>query len=320
MVDRNKAYRLAPIVLIACLGLLILGMLSCAGGARGGGGQAASMGAQQGSSSARTASSASTIATTKNYSALAAQVRNAIAPYEGSVAVEFVSLLPEGGGFSVDSGVAMRSASMLKVPILCCLLEEAAAGNISLNETRAVASEDVVGGTGTGLYAGEVLTVERLAQLMIAESDNTASNTLISLLGKDRINAYFQANGLDQTVLNRSFMASNASGDNLTSARDLATLFKRIATNDIGSANLCWLAQSMLRQQSDDDGMPQGLPAGMKAGHKTGSLPLARHDGGIIYNASGQPQCVLVVMTEDLGEYDANKLIAQVTEIVCAGL
>lgn len=254
----------------------------------------------------------------KDYSSLASEVRSAIAPYGGNVAVEFISLEPGGGGFSIEGDRSMLSASMLKVPILCCLFDEIAIGNVSLDDTRVVQASDVAGGAGTGLRAGQELTVERLTRLMIAESDNTAANTLITLLGGDKLNAYFRSHGLDQTVFDHSFMASNPPGDNLTSARDLATLFRRIALNEAGTGELCDLAQEMLLQQSDDDAMVRGLPSTMKAGHKTGSLSSARHDGGIIYDAAGEPLCVLVVMTQGIDDSSANKLIAQVTNLVCA--
>lgn len=316
MKDRGNAHRIVPIVLAACLGVLLLGTLSCATGNKGGGSSQPTV-ADVHMTQADSSSSANAVE--KDYSALARQVQNTIASYGGDVAVEFISLMPEGGSFSIRGTATMLSASMLKIPILTCLLDEIAMGNVSLDEICVVQASNVVGGTGTGLVAGQQLSVEELARLMIAESDNTASNTIIALLGEDKLNTYFQTHGLDQTAFDHSFMARNPAGDNLTSAHDLATLLKQIATSEMATDELCAMAQGFLLQQSDDEAMARGVPARMKVGHKTGSLSSARHDGGIIYDSTGEPLCVLVVLTQGMDEYNANRLIAQVTKIVCEG-
>lgn len=320
MKNNDRASRIAPPALAVCLALLLLIMLACACNKGGGGSQPAGANTASQQDSSSSSMNLNEPQVEKDYSALAKEIRSLIAPYGGEVAVEFISLQPEGGSFSINGDKAMLSASMLKIPILAGLLDGITKGDISLDDVCIVQASDVVGGTGTGLEAGQELTVEQLARLMIAESDNTASNTLIDLLGKSQLNSYFQNIGLEETVLDHDFMARNPGGDNLTSARDLAKLFKIIATDGSFTAKLCDLAEGMLLDQSDKDAMVGGLQADMKLGHKTGSLSSARHDGGIIYSAEGEPLCVLVILTQGVDESSANKLIAQVTKTVCESL
>lgn len=319
MKDRGSAYRIAPVAVAACLCLLMLIMFACTGGCKGSAGGGGRVSAQQNISQLSSTNSAASDAS-GDYTALSNEVQGIIGPYKGNVSVAFISLASDEGSFSIAGTKAVPSASMLKVPILACLLNETATGSLTLNDSYVIKSSEVVGGSGVGLEAGQTLSVEQLATLMIAESDNTAANAIIDLLGKNEINVFFESQGLRQTVLNHLFMTGNAQGDNLTSADDVALVFERIAKNEIATSRLCELAREMLLHQSDDEAMAQGLPATMNAGHKTGSLTLVRHDGGILFNKAGTPKCVLVVLTQGMSDQSANRLIATITRVVCKNL
>lgn len=254
-----------------------------------------------------------------DYSPLEEQVSGIISEYaSGSeVAVTFVGLGDNPGRFEINGSEPMASASMIKMAVLAELFAEVQAGTVSLDDPITVSSVDVVGGAGTGIYSGQTLTVRELANRMISDSDNTASNALVSLLGMDNINENAARLGLDQVLLDHKFMSTSITQDNLISSNDLASIFEWIAEGELGSPELDEMASEFLIQQYDDEALSVGVLYPWTLGHKTGSLTYARNDGGILYDASGDAACVLVVLTNDMGEGTANSMMARIATVVC---
>lgn len=194
----------------------------------------------------------------------------------------------------------MRSASMIKVFLLADAMEKVRDGQLSLDTGITLHSSDKVGGAGVlcGYASGTVLSLDTILRLMITESDNTATNLVIDLLGMDDINAYIQRNGYHDTTLARKMMdfaAVNAGRDNYTSVTDLGNIFQRIYNHECVGYEQDEIMLSYLKGQTDTECFPAALP-GTVIAHKTGELGGLYDDGGIIYQ-NGRA-IVLVIMTE----------------------
>lgn len=256
-------------------------------------------------------------------SALETKVLAIVSAYEvddASVSVAFEYVGEKSGGFQIAGDKPMASASIIKLTILATLFEAISAGEVSFDQVLVALPEDVVAGAGIGILEGQELTIREAALLMISESDNTASNMIISLLGIEAMNACAEDLGLGQTVLARKFMMPNSALSNLTSANDLAMLLALIAEDELVSPELSQIAQEFLLAQSDREGLPAGLSHDISIGNKTGSLAHARNDAGILYSADGAPCAVLAVMTNDMGEYEANQMMGEISSVVCEEL
>lgn len=69
-------------------------------------------------------------------------------------------------------------------------------------------------------------TLEKLLELMITKSDNTATNIIIDMIGVEAVNRYLVMNGYKDTQLKRKMMDMTAireGCENYTSASDLGT-------------------------------------------------------------------------------------------------
>ena len=252
--------------------------------------------------------------------ALEQELRKICSSYPGITTISFFELKDGGRKAGVDESEQMLSASMMKLPILGALFEQVDLGRVSLDETITIDSDDTVGGSGIHLSSGEKRSVRQLAELMIEESDNTAANALISLLGIDAVNKYAKSIGLSNTNLDHKFMSPSSTGRNLTSSEDIAKMLELIANEELSNAELSKLAEDFLIKQRDKEGLIQGLPDNMSLGHKTGDLENARHDGGIIFGPNGEPIAVLVVMTQGMETDQANEMFAHICETTCAAL
>lgn len=189
-------------------------------------------------------------------------------------------------------------ASMIKIFVLAKGMQDVHDGKISLDKPIKIDDANVVGGAGdlTFYDIGTTRTVGELMDLMITKSDNTATNVLIDALGgMGAINEYCRTHGYKGTLLQHKMMLSNGGRPNVSTARDMGTLFTRIARSEaVGKEEDARMISSLLRQ-TDTECFPTALPDWSIA-HKTGEITGAYHDGGIFYQ--GNNSFVLVILGE----------------------
>ena len=90
------------------------------------------------------------------------------------------------------------TASVIKLPLLVTLYEDAIAGRIDLSERVTYREETKVAGSGVLQYLDDGLdpTLRDLSVLMMSVSDNTATDLLFDRVGKARIEATMDRLGL----------------------------------------------------------------------------------------------------------------------------
>jgi beta-lactamase class A len=134
------------------------------------------------------------------------------------------------------------------------------------------------GSAGVAEYfsAGARLTLGDLALLMLAVSDNAATNVLIDRLGFDTVNDEIARLGLERTVLRRKMMTPGP--ENETCALDLARGLARIE-NGVVTTHLRLTLDSQLRYH---------LPAAVSVAAKTGELDSVFHEVALLEH-DGRP-------------------------------
>ena len=246
-----------------------------------------------------------------------------VEPYGDSVSVYAVALDPQtfdalDGEAVVAPDERRVAASIIKLSILACALDAAAAGELPLDERITVTQRDIVGGSGNiqARGVGVSYSVDELLRAMIAQSDNVAANLIINRLGMDAVNGTCAALGLTQTALARLMMDTDAQAqgrENYTSARDAATVLQRLAAGTIATPELCERARGYLLAQEDARGIVEGVPGDVSVAHKTGSLANVQHDAVIVY---AEHPCVLVVLTQDLEREQALALERDISSAI----
>ena len=187
-----------------------------------------------------------------------------------------------------DPDEPRKAASTIKIAILIALFRAIDAGNLRLDERRPLREADKVPGSGVlkALGAGLPLSLHDLAHLMIAISDNSASNMLIDAVGLDAVNAAIGDLDCTGTVLGRRIYGRAAlpgEPENLTTARDLTRLLAAILGNRAASAASCTAMLGYLRGQTHLDRLARHLPESLPYGGKTGTLTGTALDAGIIF-------------------------------------
>jgi beta-lactamase class A len=200
------------------------------------------------------------------------------------------------------------TASVIKLPILVHTLLLAQEGSLFLDETVIVGEEDKKPGSGilTHLDTGRKLSLGDACALMIALSDNTATNLVIDRVGVDEINDRMRSLGLKETTLHRKVFCSgppvspsNARyGLGVTTPREIVRLLAMIQGDQIGDAPTCRKIRNILGKQQSRDAIPRYLPASYKFEGKSGAVDHVRNDVGIVKTDAGQEIAIAVFISD----------------------
>jgi beta-lactamase class A len=208
--------------------------------------------------------------------------------------------LASGDTFFINPDEIMPQASSIKIAILANLYLQAQRGRVKLNDEYLVRKEDLVPGSDImlGLTPGITrLTLRDLATMMVAVSDNSATNVLIDRLGMDNVNSMLDDLGLHSTRLRRNMMdltAASEGRENVATPREMTYLlemsYKAKLLNQPATADFIKMLST-----HKESAMLQGLPDDAVAANKPGELEAVRNDSGIIL-VKNRPY-ILCVMT-----------------------
>jgi beta-lactamase class A len=134
----------------------------------------------------------------------------------------------------------------------------------------------------TQLIGGNSLAT--LIHLMIQNSDNTATNTLIDFVGMPTLNQFIEKSGYKQTQLQRRMLDNVARSkglDNYTSVHDTLLFLKRLyqQKDTFPASEMLTIMQG----QTVKTKIPSQLPNGTVVANKTGELADVENDIGIVY-------------------------------------
>ena len=238
------------------------------------------------------------------------QVATLAQSHAGKVAV-YAEDLTTHASVALSPDTPVQTASTIKLLILLEAVEQIRAGHAHLEDRLTLAPADRVPGSGilTHLDAPLELTFKDVLTLMIALSDNTATNLAIDRLGVSAINARAATLGLRQTHLYKKVFTPVATGTILpddfkqfglgkTTPREITQIMRTLATCSFtppslaNDAVLCNAALAMLYLQQTRTGIPYFLDAlpgatGTSIANKTGALDAVRSDVGAVSTPHG---------------------------------
>lgn len=259
---------------------------------------------------------AAEIVPTERWVEAARTVRRIAARYGGRVGV-YVRDHATGREIAIRPDERFPSASLHKIPVMLAVEAEVERGRIGLDAPLVVTAGRRAGGSGLlkRRPAGSIVRVDEALDLMITRSDNTATNLLVDLVGREAVNRAARALGGPKTVMRRDVMdleARDEGVENWTTPRETARMLEAIHA---GTAVSRAASERMLRRllgQRVNDRIPRLLPRGASVAHKTGLMNNIVSDAGIVVGPDGRTLTV-AVFVEPRGSYrSAKRLVAEV--------
>lgn len=209
------------------------------------------------------------------------------------------------------------AASLVKIPIMFSCFYAAENGKISLEGKVPLNDTYKVPGSGwlKNIRGEAEFSVAQLIDLMITESDNTAANMLIDLLGLDYLNKSFKKFGLRNSNLSRKMMDFSDRRDgieNYTTARDISYILEKIYRGELINQKISKQCLELLERQKMRDRIPARLPSDTIIAHKTGLERGICHDAGIVFTPNGDFLICVLVKHKHKTARPAKKFIARI--------
>lgn len=236
--------------------------------------------------------------------------------HEGRVAAA-VRHLGTGQAFAYRAAERMPTASLVKLPVMVAVYAAAHAGELRLDAPLTLAAGDLVPGSQVldKLSPGATFTVRDAVRMMIAASDNTATNLVLGRIGLPATNALLDRLALPGIRLNALVYRrdtsldpdrSRACGLGCGTAAEFVELLallhgRELERRGVVGAGDCAAMLDHLLACEDRDVSPRDLPPGYRVAHKTGLVSGTRTDAGIILGPAGPIAfCLLTADNRDL--------------------
>jgi len=225
--------------------------------------------------------------------------------------------LNTGDHYFLHEDEVFAQASSIKITVLANLYLQAQQGKLKLTDLYTVQASDLVPDSDimNGLTPGiSRVTLRDLATMMVAVSDNAATNVLIDRVGMQNVNAMLDSLGLTHTRLRRKMMdleAAKQGRENISTPREMMTLLSAIYHG------------KLLNKESTEDffkvlstnknsWIPRDLPPDLKIADKPGALEAIRNDSGIVF-VEGRPYVICVMTGYLRNERDGEDAISKVS-------
>ncbi len=235
---------------------------------------------------------------------------------DGVMGVAIVDLAT-GDHYFLHEDEVFAQASSIKITVLADLYLQAQQGRLKLTDLYTVQSSDLVQDSDimNGLTPGVTrVTLRDLATMMVAVSDNSATNVLIDRVGMHNVNAMLDSIGLTHTRLRRKMMdleAAKRGRENISTPREMMTLLDAIYHGKVLNKESTEDFFKILSTNKDSF-IPRDLPADLKIANKPGELEAVRNDSGIVF-VEGRPYVICVMTAFLLNEREGEEAISKIS-------
>ena len=188
--------------------------------------------------------------------------------------------------FNYNEEKIYPSASIIKIPIMIEALSKADDLQIPLLSKIKIKDSDKIDFSIITEQNLTQCTFLELITWMIIDSDNTATNVLIDLLGMDKINERINSLGMNNTKLQRKMMdfeAIKEGGNNSTSLKDMLIVMEGLYRGEIINKEISKRAIDIMKNQRDNSMLKRYITENVVVANKTGELDNLNNDVGIFY-------------------------------------
>ncbi|GAB3247293.1 class A beta-lactamase [Larkinella harenae] len=264
---------------------------------------------------------------------LAAKIQQIAGKAQGRVGV-MATVIETGQSVSLDPSGHFPMQSVYKFPIAMAVLHQVDEGNLNLNQKIRVEKNDFVGSKQHSPIRdanpqGVELTLAELLRFMASESDGTACDVLLNVLGGPaKVTEYLRSlsiNGIRVATTEKEMGTSETvQYRNWSSPESMVRLLTVFHQEKKLSATSSALLRRLLTETPTGPRRLKGsLPPGTVVAHKTGSsrtfdgFTRATNDVGIITLPTGQHLAIAVFVADSkASDGDRESVIAEIAQAV----
>lgn len=218
----------------------------------------------------------------------------------------------------INASQTYSTASIIKIPVLIDLFKSIELNQLTLEETMPLTEYYRTEGSGSLQFkaANSKWTIDQLAERMITESDNSATNMLVARLGSmTDINQSMRDWGIENTEMKT--WLPDLRGNNRTTAKDMAKMLYNIDSNEdfLTSFSRQKIFDYMSRVHNNRL-IQAGLGEGSVFLHKTGDIGKMLGDAGIVITPNGAKYIVVILANRPHNSVAGKDFIVKASEII----
>ena len=218
----------------------------------------------------------------------------------------------------INASEIYATASIIKIPVLIDVFKSIEAGQMSLEDTIPLTEYYRTEGSGSLQFRAHnsEYTIDELANRMITESDNSATNMLMAKVGSmTDVNQSIRDWGLKDTYVQT--WLPDLTGTNKTTARDMATMLYNIDENDkFLSPESRAKILNYMGHVHNNRLIHAGLGPGAVFLHKTGDIGKMLGDAGIVIAPNGKKYIVVILANRPHNSIAGKEFIVKASEII----
>lgn len=206
----------------------------------------------------------------------------------------FFEDLESGFTYGYNEHEEMTAAGCMKLPIAVSVTKAVEDGKIDFLKKIPIEKDDKIYGTGIiHEFESREYTIFELMVAMLIQSDNTAANKLIDIVGMENINKDIKEMGLKNTILNRKTSDERIPRvdiENITSAYDLSKIWKILCKAEFLSPENSTMLIDILTRQQIKNKLALYIPDDLKfeISSKTGDKKGVENDTELIQIPKGK--------------------------------
>ena len=234
----------------------------------------------------------------------------------------FVWEYSTGSGLEINSDEVFPSASIIKIPIAFELIRlidstQNTSKPINLTDKRMFTEEFRTLGSGDLQYtkADIPYSLDYLANIMIANSDNSATNMLLyEIGGVDGFNRAMRNLGLKVTSMGD--WLPDLEGKNKITAREISKILYNIDNPSYINPKYKNILKEYLGNTRNIHLIKEKLPPDVMVLHKTGDIGSMLGDSGIVYANNGKKYIVTILAKRPHNDYGAKLFIQEASLLI----
>ena len=244
----------------------------------------------------------------RRWQLMCAELRQLAERHKGEVSYA-IKHLETGWECTYQADEPRPTASLIKLPVMIEAYRQAEEEGLDLQRKITIRQEDFVPGSGilTSLFSpGTTISLRDAIHLMIAKSDNTATNLVLNQIGIASTAQTMEKLGFKETKIHSLVFKRETSkfperserfGLGSTTAAEMLELLERLQRGELVSAAATQEIKTHLLACDDRTKLAARLPNAVKLAHKTGAISNVRCDAGLLETKYGT--VVLIVLTSD---------------------
>lgn len=225
-----------------------------------------------------------------------AKLKRLMTEYKSIEPSVFVWEYDSGKFVDINATKTFPAASIIKIPVLIRLFKSIEANQLTIYDEMAMTDYFKAEGSGNlqSWGIGKKYTIDELARYMITESDNSATNMIMSKIGSMQdINQGIRSWGINSTYVKN--WLPDMEGTNYTTTKDLATMLYNLDNPGFLNINSREYIIDYMSHVENNRLIQAGLDPKALFVHKTGDIGRTLGDAGIVFAPNGKKYiCVIL--------------------------